>query len=105
MPVLELNLGITISECTAITKYIDHTFPGISLTGTTPTQRAITHMFQSRAESKVLNAIATYFHHSTDGLSPDLETVQNKVWGEKQKVRALSGMEYFNGILSNLNSG
>lgn len=103
VPVLELDSGITISECTAITEYIDHTFPGISLTGTTPTQRAITHMFQRRAESKVLDAVAIYFHHATDGLGPDLETDQNKVWGEKQKIIALSGMEYFNGVLSKTN--
>lgn len=100
VPVLELDSGITISECTAITEYIDHTFPGISLTGKTPTERAVTHMFQRRAEANVLDAVGAYFHHATDGLGPDLETDQNNVWGEKQKVRALSGMAYFDSVLS-----
>ena len=35
VPVLELDDGTFISECSAITEYIDHAFEGISLTGTT----------------------------------------------------------------------
>ncbi|MFZ2161395.1 MAG: glutathione S-transferase N-terminal domain-containing protein, partial [Sideroxyarcus sp.] len=50
VPVLELGDGTTISECTAITEYIDHAFDGISLTGTTAKDRAVIHMMQCRAE-------------------------------------------------------
>ena len=32
VPCLELDDGTFISECTAITEFIDHNFPGISLT-------------------------------------------------------------------------
>ncbi|WP_076418130.1 glutathione S-transferase [Colwellia sp. UCD-KL20] len=99
VPVLELNSGVTISECTAITEYIDHSFPGISLTGTTAIQRALVHMYQRKAESKVLDAVGAYFHHATDGLGPNLETNQNKAWGKQQKELALEGFKYFNQVL------
>lgn len=100
IPVLELDDGTTISECTAITEYLDHMFDGISLTGKTPKQRAIIHMMQRRGERNLLDAAVDYFHHATPGLGPELETYQNREWGEKQRERALSGMRYFNTVLS-----
>ena len=99
VPVLELDNGTTISECTAITEYIDHTFEGISLTGKSPEQRATIHMMNRRAESKLLDAVGGYFHHATAGLGPKLETNQNKDWGLNQKEVALKGMKYFNEVL------
>ena len=99
VPVLELDDGVTIAECTAITEYIDHTFPGISLTGKTPKERAVIHMMQRRAEQNLMDAVGTYFHHATPGLGKDLETYQNKEWGEKQREKAISGMHYFDRIL------
>jgi glutathione S-transferase len=101
VPVLELTSGVTISECTAITEYLDHTYEGISLTGTSALERAQVHMFQRRAEARVLDAVGGYYHHATEGLGPKLETYQNKDWGDKQKQRALAGMTYFNEVLSN----
>ncbi len=99
VPVLELDDGTTISECTAITEYIDHAFEGPSLSGKTPKERAVVHMMQRRAETRLLDAVAAYFHHATPGLGPDLETYQNKEWGERQRGIALEGMHYFDGIL------
>ena len=43
--------------------------------------------------------MGAYFHHATPGLGKDLETYQNKEWGEKQKDRAIAGMHYFDRIL------
>jgi len=100
VPVLELDDGTTISECTAITEYLDHAFDGISLTGTTPKQRALIHMMQRRAEQNLLDAVGAYFHHATDGLGAKLETYQNKEWGEKQRERALDGIRYFDSVLA-----
>ncbi len=100
VPVLELEDGTMISECTAITEYIDHTFEGIALTGRTAKEKAIVHMMQRRAEQNLLDAVATYFHHATPGLGPDIETYQNKEWGEKQLDRSLQGMQYFDSILA-----
>ncbi|MEL6580214.1 MAG: glutathione S-transferase [Cyanobacteria bacterium J06621_12] len=99
IPVLELDDGTCIAECSAITEYIDHTFPGISLTGETAKERAVIHMMQRRAEQNLLDAVGTYFHHGTPGLGKDLETYQNKEWGEKQKDKAIAGMYYFDRVL------
>ena len=100
VPVLELDDGTCISECTAITEYIDHSFDGISLTGETAKERAVVHMMQRRAEQNLLDAVAAYFHHATEGLGPDIEMYQNKQWGEKQKQKALQGMAYFDSVLA-----
>lgn len=99
VPVLELDDGTMISECTAITEYIDHAFDGPPLSGKTPKDRAVIHMMQRRAEGNLLDAVAAYFHHATPGLGPDIETYQNKAWGEKQRDKAVDGMRYFNNVL------
>ncbi len=101
VPILELDDGTFISECSAIIEYIDHTFAGPSLTGDTPKSRAVVSMMQRRAESMVLDAVATYFHHATDGLGPELELYQNNEWGQKQKDKALAGLVYFDSVLAN----
>ena len=100
VPLLELEDGTTISECTAITEYIDHAIDGISLTGRNPKQRAVVHMMNRRAEAGLLDAVGNYFHHATPGLGPDIETYQNKDWGMKQRDRALEGMRYFDQVLA-----
>lgn len=100
VPCLELNDGTCISECTAITEYLDHLDGTPTLTGATPRQRAVIHMMQRRAEQRLLDAVATYFHHATDGLGPEIETYQNEEWGQKNRERALEGMRYFDGVLS-----
>ena len=101
VPVLELECGTCISECTAITEYIDGTYPGIALTGSNPKEKALVHMMQRRAEQSVLDAAGDYFHHATEGLGPHLETNQSKEWGEKRGTRALEGMRYFDSVLEN----
>lgn len=100
VPVLELDDGTILSECTAITEFLDHFFDGSSLTGITPKQRAVVHMMQRLAEQNLLDAVGGYFHHATEGLGPEIETYQNKEWGERQRERALEGMRYFDTILA-----
>ena len=99
VPVLELDDGTTISECTAITEYLDHAFDGIALMGRTGKERAVIQMMQRRAEQGVMDAVGTYFHHATAGLGA-LELYQNKEWGLKQLERAGDGMRYFDSILA-----
>lgn len=100
VPVLELDDGTAISECTAITEYIDHLSGEPVLTGRSPKERAVIHMMQRRAEAGLLDAVGAYFHHATPGLGPKIETYQCAEWGNHQKGRAMQGMKYFDGVLA-----
>lgn len=100
VPVLELEDGTCIAECTAITEYLDHLDGAPVLTGRDARERALIHMMQRRAEAGLLDAVATYFHHATPGLGPHIETYQNREWGEKNRERAVAGMRYLDGVLA-----
>ena len=100
VPVLELEDGTTIAECTAITEYLDNLDGNPVLTGKNAKERAVVHMMQRRAEAGLLDAAATYFHHATPGLGPHIETYQNREWGEKNRERALAGMRYLDSVLA-----
>lgn len=100
VPCLELEDGSHISQCNAITEYIDASFDGPSLTGENPKERAQISMMNLRAENGLLNAVSTYFHHATPGLGPDLETYQCAEWGNKQKELAGNTMAYLNSVLA-----
>ena len=100
VPILELEDGTCIAECTAITEYLDHLKGAPSLTGRSAKQRAQVHMMQRRAEAGLLDAVAGYFHHATEGLGPKVEGYQNAEWGRHQRERALAGMRYLDGVLA-----
>jgi glutathione S-transferase len=99
LPVLELDDGTLIAECTAITEYLDALDGTPTLTGRTPRDRGMIHMMSKRAELELLDAISVYFHHATPGLGPDVEIYQNAEWGFRQRDKALNGMRYFDGVL------
>jgi len=101
VPVLELDDGTCISECTAITEYIDHLDGEQVLTGSEPKERAVIHMMQRRAEAGLLDAVGAYFHHATPGLGPDIEGYQCGEWGTHQKEIAINGMRYLDRVLAN----
>lgn len=100
VPVLELEDGTHISECTAITEYLDHLEGEPTLTGKGARERALIHMMHRRAEANLLDAIAVYYHHATPGFGPELETYQNREWGEKCREKALAAMHYLDGVLA-----
>ena len=99
VPVLELDDGTLIAECTAITQYLDALDGMPTLTGTTPREQGVIHMMTRRAELEVLDAISVYFHHATPGLGPAVETYQNAEWGLRQRDKAVRGMRHFDGLL------
>ncbi len=99
LPVLELDDGTLIAECTAITEYLDWLDGNPVLTGTTPRERGLIHMMNKRAELELLDAISVYFHHATPGLGPLVEVYQNAEWGLRQRDKAVRGMHYFDSIL------
>lgn len=100
LPVLELDDGTFIAECTAITQYFDTLDGNPILTGVTPRDQGVIHMMNKRAEIELLDAISVYFHHATPGLGPDVEKYQNAEWGLYQRDKAIRGMYYFNDILT-----
>lgn len=70
LPVLELDDGTFIAECTAITEYLDALDGAPTLTGNSPREKGLIHMMSKRAELELLDAISVYFHHATRGLGP-----------------------------------
>ncbi len=100
VPVLELEDGTCIAECTAITEYLDNLDGAPKLTGKTPKERAVVHMMQRRAEAGLLDAVGAYFHNATPGLGAEIEGHQIPEWGEHQKSVALNGMRYLDGLLA-----
>lgn len=105
VPVLELDDGTFISECTAITEYLDNLDGNPTLTGVTPREKAMIHMMQRRAEAELIDAVGIYFHFATPGLGDTLQAYKRPdwsgrtVWGEEQRDKALAGMRYFDGVL------
>ena len=99
IPVLELDDGTLIAECTAITQYLDALDGAPTLTGRTPLEKGLIHMMSKRAELELLDAISVYFHHATPGLGPDVEIYQNEEWGLRQRDKGLRGMHYFDSVL------
>lgn len=99
VPFIELDDGTVISQCTAIIEYLDGEFGGEPLTGRTAKERAVIHMMNHRAAAGLMDAGATYFHHATPGLGPNLETYQNEEWGLKQKELAQKTMRYLDSVL------
>ena len=56
-------------------------------------------MIQRKVEAGFLDAVAAYFHHSTPGLGPHIETYQNREWGEKNREWALSTLRWMERLL------
>lgn len=99
LPVLELNDGTLLAECTAITQYLDALDDSPTLTGQTPVEKGLIHMMTKRAEIEFLDAVSVYFHHATPGLGPHVELYQNAEWGNRMGDKAIRGMRYFDSLL------
>jgi len=99
VPVLELADGTCLSECTAITEYLDHAAGEPVLTGRTARERGEIAMVQRKVEAGFLDAVSAYFHHATPGLGPAIETRQFKDWGDAQRERAVATMRWMDGQL------
>ncbi|WP_293217386.1 glutathione S-transferase [Parvibaculum sp.] len=64
LPALELDDGSYLAEITAICEYLDEKFPGGSLIGTTPEERAETRMWTRRVDLNVCEPLANGFRFS-----------------------------------------
>jgi glutathione S-transferase len=63
MPALELDDGTVLAEITAICEYLDEKYPGGSLIGTTPEERAQTRMWVRRIDLNILEPMANGFRY------------------------------------------
>jgi glutathione S-transferase len=103
VPLLELDDGTCIGECTAITEYLDHLTGEPILTGKTAKERGVIAMMQRRVESGLLDAISQYFFHATSALGPDAPVgpgYKIQEWGEKQRERAIATMQELDQLLA-----
>jgi glutathione S-transferase len=66
LPALELDDGATIAEITTIVEYLDEKFPGNSVLGETPEQRAETRMWVRRIDLALCEAVTVSFR-ATEG--------------------------------------
>ncbi|MBD8679486.1 glutathione S-transferase N-terminal domain-containing protein [Sphingomonas sp. CFBP 13720] len=106
IPVLELADGTIISECTAITEYLDNLDGSPILTGTTPREKGLIHMMQRRVEMMLIDAVDDYFHYGTPGLGtalrpwrmPDWSGAHE--WGKRRGAYAVANMPFFNDLLA-----
>lgn len=62
-PALELDNGEILAEITAIMEYLDEKFPGKSLMGSTPEERAETRMWARRVDLNILEPMANGFRY------------------------------------------
>lgn len=106
IPLLELDDGTIISECTAITEYLDNLDSNPTLTGRTPQEKGLIHMMQRRAEAMVIDAVDDYFHYATPGLGAALrpwrapDWTGRKEWGERRGAFAVANLPYFDALLA-----
>jgi glutathione S-transferase len=90
VPLLELDDGTILSECTAITEYLDNLDGKPVPTGTTPREKGL--RMQRRVEQLVMEPHDDYFHYGTRGLGPALtpwripEWEGRKKWGERRPI-------------------
>ena len=66
-PALQLDDGTILAEITAICEYLDEKYPGPSLIGATPEQRAETRMWTRRIDLNIVENMANGFRYS-DGI-------------------------------------
>jgi glutathione S-transferase len=98
-PVLVLEDGTCIGECTAITEYLDHLDGTPTLTGRTGRERTLVHIMQRRVEVGLLDALTIYFDHAILDLGSKIETYQTPKWNRHGRARALASMRYLDGVL------
>jgi glutathione S-transferase len=101
-PVLVLDDGLVLSECVAITEYLDNLDGNPVLTGTTAREKGLIHMMHRRAEIMLLDPIDDYFHYGTAGLGAALQpwrkpdwTDGKREWGQRRGAEALAALPWF----------
>jgi len=105
-PVLVLDDGLALSECTAITEYLDNLDGAPVLTGRTPREKGLIHMMQRRVEIMLMDPVDDYFHYGTPGLGLALrpwrkpDWAGRHEWGARRGAEAVANLPWFEDWLS-----
>jgi glutathione S-transferase len=99
-PALELDDGTVLAEITAICEYLDETFPGASLIGSTPEQRADTRMWTRRIDLNIVEPMTNGFRY-TDGLKMFQDRIHCiPAAGEDLKQIAQQHLTWLDGLMA-----
>ncbi len=85
-PVLVLDDGLVISECTAITEYLDNLDGDPVFTGKTPREKAIVHMMQRRVEMMLLETDRRLFPLRDCGTWRGVAAVASARLGRRERM-------------------
>jgi glutathione S-transferase len=99
-PALELDDGTIIAEITAICEYLDEKYPGPSLIGSTPEQRAETRMWTRRIDLNIVEPMTNGFRY-TDGLKMFQDRIHCiPAAGEDLKQIAQQHLTWLDGLMA-----
>ncbi|WEK48241.1 MAG: glutathione S-transferase N-terminal domain-containing protein [Candidatus Andeanibacterium colombiense] len=104
-PLLVLDDGLVLSECTAITEYLDNLDDNPVLTGKTAREKGLVHMMQRRAEILLLEPVDDYFHYAIRALGPAVEPWRQPEWagrtewGQRRGAQAMDNLPWFESVL------
>jgi len=96
-PLLVLDDGRCIGDCTAITEYLDHLKRTTTLIGGPGEDRARVHLMQRRVEAGLLDALTAHFYHAVP--EPETGTRRSSHWDKQSRARVLASMRYLDGVL------
>ena len=99
-PALALDNGQVIAEITAICEYLDEVTPGASLIGSTPEERAETHMWMRRVDLNILEPMANGFR-----FGEGLKMFQNRIHcipaaSDDLKATAQKNLTWLDGLMA-----
>ena len=89
-PTLQFADGTTLSETTAIARYLDQAYPGRKIMGNDALEQGLDTMWDTRIWVHILYRITTAFHVLHTGLGFKLELTKNEAWGEHCRKEALA---------------
>ncbi len=100
VPALVLDDGTVIAESIAICRYFETMQPDPPLFGRGALEEALVEMWNRRAELHLLFPVSSVFRHLHPAMA-QLEVPQVPEWGEANKPRAMSFLEFLDGELKN----
>jgi glutathione S-transferase len=99
VPALVLDDGTVITESIAICRYFEALNPDSPLFGRGALNSALVEMWNRRVEFHLFVPVSNIFRHLHPAMK-EMESPQVREWGEANKPRALSFLEFLDGELA-----